>query len=257
MEKKNMVLLTVIAIATLLVAVVGATFAYFTATITDQRTGDSNTKGQADIQAVQAPSNLLIETSDQNLESFNKKDVYPGHKELVQLKISANGNTNDTYFNIVYKKTENTFPDDAIQFEIYESTKEIESLSGDSAFKCTPKSEVEDEESGKYKLFETCALDENLDNSSGTTHKLETIKLKQNDNTTILNGDYPFVITANAENKTMYYYVVVEYVNKTGESQNDTDSGKKLSGKITVEMAASDSNAIKDNDESKLTKPGE
>ena len=37
MEKKNMVLLTVIAVATLLVAVVGATFAYFTATITDDR----------------------------------------------------------------------------------------------------------------------------------------------------------------------------------------------------------------------------
>ena len=31
MEKKNTVLLTVIAVATLLVAVVGATFAYFTA----------------------------------------------------------------------------------------------------------------------------------------------------------------------------------------------------------------------------------
>ena len=35
MERKNTILLTVIAIATLLVAVVGATFAYFTATITD------------------------------------------------------------------------------------------------------------------------------------------------------------------------------------------------------------------------------
>ena len=32
MEKKNTILLTVIAVATLLVAVVGATFAYFTAT---------------------------------------------------------------------------------------------------------------------------------------------------------------------------------------------------------------------------------
>ena len=34
MEKKNTILLTVIAVATLLVAVVGATFAYFTATAT-------------------------------------------------------------------------------------------------------------------------------------------------------------------------------------------------------------------------------
>lgn len=35
MEKKNTVLLTVIAVATLLVAVVGATFAYFSATVTE------------------------------------------------------------------------------------------------------------------------------------------------------------------------------------------------------------------------------
>ena len=40
MEKKNMILLTVIAVSTLLVAVVGATFAYFTATSTS--TGNTN-----------------------------------------------------------------------------------------------------------------------------------------------------------------------------------------------------------------------
>jgi len=36
MDKKNTMLLTVIAVATLLVAVVGATFAYFTATAQNQ-----------------------------------------------------------------------------------------------------------------------------------------------------------------------------------------------------------------------------
>ncbi len=39
MERKNTVLLTVIAVATLLVAVVGATFAYYTATTTGTQTG--------------------------------------------------------------------------------------------------------------------------------------------------------------------------------------------------------------------------
>ena len=42
MEKKNTILLTVIAVATLLVAVVGATFAYFTAT-TQTGTGAGTT----------------------------------------------------------------------------------------------------------------------------------------------------------------------------------------------------------------------
>ena len=41
MERKNMVLLTVIAVATLLVAVVGATFAYFTASTTTTGSGNS------------------------------------------------------------------------------------------------------------------------------------------------------------------------------------------------------------------------
>ena len=37
MEKKNVVLLTVIAVATLLITVVGATFAYFAATIDNEK----------------------------------------------------------------------------------------------------------------------------------------------------------------------------------------------------------------------------
>ena len=43
MERKNTVLLTVIAVATLLVAVVGATFAYFTATNTAEEVGGAGT----------------------------------------------------------------------------------------------------------------------------------------------------------------------------------------------------------------------
>ena len=43
MEKKNTILLTVIAIATLLVAVVGATFAYFTANVTTSNEGNKTT----------------------------------------------------------------------------------------------------------------------------------------------------------------------------------------------------------------------
>ena len=38
MEKKNVIFLSVIAVATLLTAVVGTTFAYFTATVTGNET---------------------------------------------------------------------------------------------------------------------------------------------------------------------------------------------------------------------------
>lgn len=47
MEKKNTILLTVIAIATLLVAVVGATFAYFTASVTTTNQDNNQTTVEA------------------------------------------------------------------------------------------------------------------------------------------------------------------------------------------------------------------
>ena len=51
MERKNTVLLTVIAIATLLVAVVGATFAYFTASnsVNTNSTGDTSIKATQEL----------------------------------------------------------------------------------------------------------------------------------------------------------------------------------------------------------------
>ena len=44
MEKKNVIFLSVIAVATLLTAVIGTTFAYFTASITTSNADNSNTK---------------------------------------------------------------------------------------------------------------------------------------------------------------------------------------------------------------------
>ena len=59
MEKKNVVLLTVIALATLLVAVVGATFAFFTATVKDERTGDGDA-GKTNITAGSVASTTVV-----------------------------------------------------------------------------------------------------------------------------------------------------------------------------------------------------
>ncbi len=251
MEKKNMVLLTVIAIATLLVAVVGATFAYFTATVTDNRTGDSNTKGQADISPIQTPGNLAVaEVSSNQFSSFNAQNVYPGHKELIALKItSSSDNTTDAYFDIVFKG-ENTFPENTIKFQIYESKKELTQVEAGKAFICTQESE--DLGSGtQFKLYEKCDLESSLKLLSGgpaqpvATKQLQTTSGSQ---TVVLNGEHPFVITGEASDKTLYYYVVVEYENKDS-SQNDEDTGKKLDGNISIQMAASDSSALRDDDE--------
>ena len=265
MEKKNMVLLTVIAIATLLVAVVGATFAYFTATIQDQRTEDEGNNGEASFQASTTAGSLTIEKSKENFGSFTATDIYPGHKELIQLKITSDANnTADTYFNIVYTGT-NTFPQNAIKFHIYES---LEDLTGDvtseNAFNCEKISEADTSDDGvtKSKLYETCTLNESLKITSA--HEIASVTPTNyegsNDNVnttkTVLNGQYPFVITGTSSSRTVYYYIVAEYVNNAGAEQN-SEMNDQLNGKITVEMATKNDNAIKDDDQHLSKKDGD
>ena len=250
MERKNMVLLTVIAVATLLVAVVGATFAYFTATITDQRDVGTG-QGAANVTAADKPGSLIIEKSDHQFGSFNNTDIYPGHKELIELKItSEDTNTTDTYFNIVYDGT-NTFTANSIEFKIYESTLPLTEAE-DGIFECTKHSELQDGEAttagaGNYKFYETCTLKSDLEKSGAQPIVTKPLSNSAGKTKTILNGDLPFVITGDATRKTIYYYVVVEYKDTTS-NQND-DMKKSLSGTITVEMAASNNNAYKDTDE--------
>ncbi len=95
MERKNTVLLTVIAIATLLVAVVGATFAYFTATTTP-----STESGVG---------NVTTAKTDNTKFTFNGSDVdykylnYPGGLALIGAHAAFEKTTTDTDKN--YKAT--------------------------------------------------------------------------------------------------------------------------------------------------------
>ena len=116
MEKKNMVLLTVIAVATLLVAVVGATFAYFTAQSTT--TGNSATTS--------ATTRQLAALSWSAGESGKSPEVYPGYMAYQAYELSATGNgsanykltldaTVDPAFNAIEKQEDLTY-------SIYKST---------------------------------------------------------------------------------------------------------------------------------------
>ena len=178
MEKKNMVLLTVIAVATLLVAVVGATFAYFTATITDNRDEGGN-EGQAAIKAAQTPGSLIIEESKEGFGSFNET----------------------------------------------------------------------------YKLYENCTIDNQL--SGEKINKLVSTPLNSPSGETIINGAHPFVITGNDDDKTIYYYVVAAYKNDESSDQGAQEQGRSLNGKLSIKIAASDINAIKDSDDKMSAKNNE
>lgn len=99
-KKGNTVLLTVIAVATLLVAVVGATFAYFTASV-------SNPGGNESV--VVTTANLGTITY-QNGTQISLDNALPGASDTKSftIKLDESG-TNDLKYTIKWKSVDNTF----------------------------------------------------------------------------------------------------------------------------------------------------
>lgn len=99
MEKKNTILLTVIAVATLLVAVVGATFAYFTATATND--GDGSSTGVVNTATV---ASVKLTTAD---AGKSQRTVYPGTMNYAAMSVVGSKDvtgtaTVDTDYNMTY-----------------------------------------------------------------------------------------------------------------------------------------------------------
>ena len=87
MEKKNVVFLTVLAIATLLTAVVGTTFAYFTATVTNKTTPTSTTVTTANAVSVEYDDGAQI----------NLTNAVPGAYATKTFKVTNKGTDEVTY----------------------------------------------------------------------------------------------------------------------------------------------------------------
>ena len=109
MEKKNMVLLTVIAVATLLVAVVGATFAYFTAT---SETGGNDTTTEVRTRQVAGLSWVA------GADSGKSPAVYPGYKAYQSYELEATG-SGTANFSLTLNATVPSALTDAVTYTIY------------------------------------------------------------------------------------------------------------------------------------------
>lgn len=96
MEKKNVVFLTVLAVATLLTAVVGTTFAYFTATVTNTNTPTATTVTTAGTVSV------TYDESDQ----ITATDVVPGWAAAKEFSVENTGN-NSVKYSITLKDVTN------------------------------------------------------------------------------------------------------------------------------------------------------
>ena len=82
MEKKNVIFLSVIAVATLLTAVIGTTFAYFTANITTSNATNSNTTVKTKVIAG------AIMDMGSKIEATG---VYPGFKTVKPITVTGSG----------------------------------------------------------------------------------------------------------------------------------------------------------------------
>ncbi len=183
MEKKNTILLTVIAIATLLVAVVGATFAYFTASVsTNESTGGKPTTTVKSKTTATASMDLGSDVSPTD-------GVLPGYKVVKPVKITGGKDTEAASIKTQITLTPNipaAFGSD-IKYSIYEEE-----------VTCGVPTETTDETGLQHFMTTTCTDTDKVAVSNGTFT-----------GNTVVTHDV--TVTPDFD-KT--YYIVIEYENK-------------------------------------------
>lgn len=101
MERKNVIFLTVVAIATLLVAVIGATFAFFSTQVQSNVTDDKN---KVDIGTAKVNTALIFDVTNK----INMTNAIPGDSASSTFTIANNGDV-DMAYNISWKDVASTF----------------------------------------------------------------------------------------------------------------------------------------------------
>ncbi len=245
MERKNMVLLTVIAVATLLVAVVGATFAYFTATVTEGReSGDGKGQGETQLNtATLAGSTTATANIDGQAGSFTANDIFPGHTEYAALSVTVTSTeAKNVAVPFVYEVESNTIGTD-IHYYLYRADKKYDDMNMGCVVGVDPDSPTH--------MSETCDF-RNVESSKGHPtsggDSAEAISELTLVGTGVVtedaNAKYQIMdeITTTGDSSeytgTAYYYFVIEYKNKTdvsaSEGNQDAQQGQSLKGTLTI-----------------------
>ena len=218
MEKKNMVLLTVIAVATLLVAVVGATFAYFTAQSTT--TGNSATTS--------ATTRQLAALSWTARESGESPEVYPGYMAYQAYELSATGNGSANYKLTLDATVDPAFNANAIEdqkdltYAIYKTTTAKPEYT--TLFQPGDASVQTADNTTTYKIT-----------GAGFTHDSLTPVVSERPLTTGINQE--IVANAPINAGATEYYVLVIHFKESGAAQNDLQ-GKAFSASLKLEAIA-------------------
>ena len=216
-----------IAIATLLVAVVGATFAYFTATAND------TTNEQAAEVTTAKVSNVNLTMTPESPSNF--EPVYPGIMLATGVKLEAtwqdSANAPTEPWEISYRlnaeidlsefKTSNTQSE--FTYSIYRSTSEVTN----PVTSCQKHEEATSSETKMY-----------VDSCSITNLQDDGVEAVSTDNSIEFNDTNNGIITYSGTEKlevgkSYHYYLVLNYKNKEEENQATTDVNKKISIKFT------------------------
>ncbi len=218
--------------ATLLVAVVGATFAYFTATTASEGSGTANNNvTTADV------GNQLLNLTDEGQAKADMK--YPGGKMVLGAKVVASvdgGGAYDFTYHVGFEidttkvKSENT----KIKYTLYETTTPAE---GDLMGTC--ELTEDDTTPGQIHYFYgtgTCTVNTTITSATAiatneiTVHSAKTT-VDVNDSARTFENVTSSTLEAQ---RTKYYYLVVEYLNDTENSQNDDKAQENfISAQIT------------------------
>lgn len=229
MEKKNTVLLTVIAVATLLVAVVGATFAYFTASNTTS--GDA--AGNVNVNTATESASLVLNV---NKVTGSNNIFYPGTKNFVGATANAqfkgnNAPADGKEYNVSYTLTGTVTLAEAfateVEWELYETETDLSTglITCGAVTQYTP---TEGENAGtpvEGSKTQSCTLAPSLANDATKKVKSGTIAA----GTLTANVTHNGTVRTNGATAgtTKHYYLVVTLPEK-GTDQSADATGKTI-----------------------------
>ena len=221
MEKKNTILLTVIAVATLLVAVVGATFAYFTAT--SSVTGDGN-EG-----TVNTATNIGSVAINQTDIAASNNTIYPGTMNYVGTIIQATKTDTTENFTLDYSLTGTVSVTAAFAHDITWKLYKV-AASETSPVSCQPVTETATATGTQYS--QSCTLGKSLTGDSVGDGSLVA-------QGTLTAGETSSPVSyadgsVDTDGGSDYYYLVVEYPNK--QDNQNLDQGKNI--RMTINKVA-------------------
>ena len=207
MKEKTKIMLVVVGI--LVVIGIGITFAYFTARTNAGGEGSSTTVTTTTV----GETTLTVEGDIE----FDDLDIYPGHKNISSIKVTATGDKTILY-NLIWTG-ENTL-NTPLKYYVYKTeSKESPSIT------CEKK-----EEGNLTKIYYETCTENNFTNLGEVISSGEITTTSTSTKFTLLNDEE---IKASEEGTSVYYYVVLEYPNNE-ESQN-IDMGGTFEGVVSIE----------------------